>query len=182
MALLERLVQIKMKLWIVVGVLLAILITMIAALVIAASLLAAWDSRKAPRIVKNQLGMEFVSVPAGTFTMGSDHGSNDERPAHQVTISKPFLIGRYEVTAGQWKAVMGKEPPNFKADFLPAQFVSWNEAQEFIRRFLLHVLPDGFIHIRHFGFLANRSKKQALAQCRNLLKFQQPFPGLVYPH
>src|SRR5437588_7455038 len=128
MALLERLIQIKMKLWIVVGVLLAILITMIAALVIAASLLAAWDSRKAPRIVKNQLGMEFVSVPAGTFTMGSDNGSNDERPAHQVTISKPFLIGRYEVTAGQWKAVMGKEPPNFKADFLPAQFVSWNEA------------------------------------------------------
>ena len=44
-------------------------------------------------------------------------------------------------------------------------------AQEFIRRFLLHVLPDGFMRIRHFGFLANRSKKQALAQCRNLLKF-----------
>ena len=44
------------------------------------------------------------------------------------------------------------------------------EAQEFIRRFLLHVLPDGFMRIRHFGFLANRSKKQALAQCRKLLK------------
>ena len=43
------------------------------------------------------------------------------------------------------------------------------EAQEFIRRFLLHVLPDGFMRIRHFGFLANRSKKQALAQCRQLL-------------
>ena len=43
------------------------------------------------------------------------------------------------------------------------------EAQEFIRRFLLHVLPDGFMRIRHFGFLANRSKKQALAQCRKLL-------------
>jgi Putative transposase/Transposase zinc-binding domain len=43
-------------------------------------------------------------------------------------------------------------------------------AQEFIRRFLLHVLPDGFMRVRHFGFLANRSKKQALAQCRKLLK------------
>ena len=37
------------------------------------------------------------------------------------------------------------------------------EAQEFIRRFLLHVLPEGFMRIHHFGFLANRSKKQALA-------------------
>jgi hypothetical protein len=43
------------------------------------------------------------------------------------------------------------------------------DAHEFIRRFLLHVLPDGFMRIRHFGFLANRSKKQALAQCRKLL-------------
>jgi hypothetical protein len=43
------------------------------------------------------------------------------------------------------------------------------DAQEFIRRFLLHVLPDGFMRIRHFGFLANRSKKHALPQCRKLL-------------
>ncbi|HEY2923057.1 MAG TPA: IS91 family transposase, partial [Candidatus Binatia bacterium] len=44
------------------------------------------------------------------------------------------------------------------------------KAHEFIRRFLLHVLPDGFMRIRHFGFLANRSKKQMLTQCRKLLK------------
>ena len=42
------------------------------------------------------------------------------------------------------------------------------DAQEFIRRFLLHVLPDGFMRIRHFGFLANRAKKHALPQCRKL--------------
>jgi putative transposase/transposase-like zinc-binding protein len=50
------------------------------------------------------------------------------------------------------------------------------EAQEFIRRFLLHVLPDGFMRIRHFGLLANRSKKQALAQCRKLLKLDPALP------
>jgi hypothetical protein len=50
------------------------------------------------------------------------------------------------------------------------------EAQEFIRRFLLHVLPEGFMRIRHFGFLANRSKKQALAQCRKLLKLVPALP------
>ncbi len=43
------------------------------------------------------------------------------------------------------------------------------QAGEFIRCFLLHVLPDGFMRVRHFGFLANRSKKQALTQCRKLL-------------
>jgi hypothetical protein len=50
------------------------------------------------------------------------------------------------------------------------------DAHEFIRRFLLHVLPDGFMRIRHFGFLANRSKKQALAQCRRLLKIDAALP------
>jgi hypothetical protein len=50
------------------------------------------------------------------------------------------------------------------------------EAQEFIRRFLLHVLPDGFMRIRHFGFLANRSKKQALSRCREFLGLPPALP------
>ena len=50
------------------------------------------------------------------------------------------------------------------------------DAQEFIRRFLLHVLPEGFMRMRHFGFLANRSKKQALAQCRRILKLAPVLP------
>jgi hypothetical protein len=50
------------------------------------------------------------------------------------------------------------------------------DAQEFIRRFLLHVLPDGFMRIRHFGFLANRSKKQALTRCRRLLNLDPASP------
>ena len=43
------------------------------------------------------------------------------------------------------------------------------EATEFIRRFLLHVLPKGFMRIRHYGFLANRFRRQKLALCRRLL-------------
>jgi len=50
------------------------------------------------------------------------------------------------------------------------------ETQEFIRRFLLHILPDGFMRVRHFGFLANRSKKQALPQCRTLLDLDSVLP------
>jgi formylglycine-generating enzyme required for sulfatase activity len=85
--------------------------------------------------------MEFVSVPAGSFMMGSETGGNEEKPAHQVTISHSFLMGRKEVTAGEWKAVMGQEPNNFKGDRYPAQFVTWNKAQEFIRR--LNQMNDG---------------------------------------
>lgn len=43
------------------------------------------------------------------------------------------------------------------------------DAVEFIRRFLLHVLPTGFMHIRHYGFLANRGRKEKLALVRKLL-------------
>jgi hypothetical protein len=47
------------------------------------------------------------------------------------------------------------------------------EAIEFTRRFLLHVLPSGFVHIRHFGFLANRYRKEKLALCRTLLAVRE---------
>ena len=52
------------------------------------------------------------------------------------------------------------------------------DAQEFIRRFMLHVLPQGFMRIRHFGFLANRAKKHALPQCRKLLGLNPALPEL----
>jgi hypothetical protein len=50
------------------------------------------------------------------------------------------------------------------------------DAHEFIHRFLLHVLPDGFMRIRHFGFLANRSKKHLLSRCRKLLNLDPALP------
>jgi hypothetical protein len=48
------------------------------------------------------------------------------------------------------------------------------EAAEFIRRFLLHVLPDGFMRIRHYGYLANRYRRQKLEVCRRLLGCDGP--------
>ena len=53
------------------------------------------------------------------------------------------------------------------------------EAAEFIRRFLLHVVPDGFVRIRHFGLLANRTRTSKLARCRELLA--QPTPAADRP-
>lgn len=51
-------------------------------------------------------------------------------------------------------------------------------AQEFIRRFLLHLLPDSYMRIRHYGFLANRCKKQNLARCRELLGLCPDLPEI----
>lgn len=53
------------------------------------------------------------------------------------------------------------------------------EAGEFIRRFLLHVLPDGFMKIRHFGFLSNRYKKEKVQICRELIGDNSPLPERV---
>ena len=53
------------------------------------------------------------------------------------------------------------------------------DGDEFLRRFLLHVVPDGFVRIRHFGLLANRRRAAALAQCRLLLT--QPPPPADLP-
>src|ERR1700687_1761505 len=52
------------------------------------------------------------------------------------------------------------------------------DAVEFIRRFLLHVLPSGMVRIRQFGFLANRVRRQKLEQCRALLAARQPSPTI----
>ena len=49
-------------------------------------------------------------------------------------------------------------------------------ADEFIRRFLLHILPEGFQRIRYYGFLANRHREQKLARCRQLLAMPPPEP------
>jgi Putative transposase len=52
-------------------------------------------------------------------------------------------------------------------------------AEEFIRRFLLHVLPDGFQRIRYYGFLGNRYREQKLAHCRELLGMPTPKPSAL---
>jgi formylglycine-generating enzyme required for sulfatase activity len=88
-----------------------------------------------PKTLRNSIGMEFVLIPAGEFQMGSDDGEQDEKPVHRVRISKAFYLGEYEVTQGQWQAVMGNNPSRFKGDpNLPVEGVSWDDVQEFIRR------------------------------------------------
>jgi formylglycine-generating enzyme required for sulfatase activity len=87
---------------------------------------------------KNSLGMAFVYIPPGNFTMGSTPGapgrSNDERQ-HHVMLTKGFYMQTTEVTQGQWKAVMGSNPSYFIGcgDDCPVENVSWRDALAFIQ-------------------------------------------------
>src|SRR5262249_11594356 len=81
----------------------------------------------------NNLGMQFTLIRAGEFQMGSTSGADDERPIRTVRISKPFYLGIYEVTQGQWEAVMGNNPNRFTGDpNRPVENVSWEDVQKFI--------------------------------------------------
>jgi formylglycine-generating enzyme required for sulfatase activity len=77
----------------------------------------------------SSLGMQFVLVPAGTYSMGAQ----GRRQGRQVTISQPFSLGKYAVTQAQWIAIMGTNPSRFPGADHPVESVSWDDVQEFIR-------------------------------------------------
>ena len=85
------------------------------------------------------VSFEMVYVQGGTFQMGAtaEQGSDaydGEKPVHSVTLSD-FHIGKYEVTQGLWKEVMGENPSYNKAgDNYPVEMVSWEDCQRFIER------------------------------------------------
>lgn len=82
---------------------------------------------------------ELAAIPTGTFQMGSpdtESGrSSDEGPVHTVNV-RGFWMGKTEVTQGLWKAVMGSNPSGFSScgDSCPVERVSWDDAQEFIKK------------------------------------------------
>lgn len=93
--------------------------------------------------VEAAINIELVPINAGCFLMGSPESEVDrnieEGPVHQVTLTRNFYIGKYEVTQGQWEAVMGGagswpgtslEAPSLEYGLSathPAYFVSWND-------------------------------------------------------
>ena len=91
-------------------------------------------ARLAPRLT-NSVGIEFVLIPAGVFTMGAIDSYPDEQPIRTVRLSRPFYLGKYEVTQAQWEAVMGYNPSAWRGQRnLPVEQVSWEDAQEFLWR------------------------------------------------
>jgi formylglycine-generating enzyme required for sulfatase activity len=108
--------------------------------------------------VKKVAGIDLVSMPAGEFHMGSDRDDKDafdvEKPRHKVRITRPFYLGKYKVTVGQFKRFVAAtgyqteaekagdlwtwEKPGFQRGFdqtdeHPVVCVSWNDADAFCR-------------------------------------------------
>lgn len=82
-------------------------------------------------------GMDFIWIPGGCYNMGSPPNElgrdADEGPVHKVCLDG-FWIGKYEVTQGQWKKIMEKNPSFFnRKDDYPVDSVSWNDVQFFMQ-------------------------------------------------
>jgi formylglycine-generating enzyme required for sulfatase activity len=86
-------------------------------------------------VIEPGTGMEFLTVHGGCFPMGDSSGDADEQPVHQICLDD-FLIGKYEVTQGQWLQIMGTRPSFFSScgDTCPVESISWDEVQTFITR------------------------------------------------
>ncbi len=102
------------------------------------------------KVVTNSIGMMLVPIPPGKFVMGSPekelHRNSDE-VSHEVTITRPFHMGIYEVTQQQYEVVMGANPSFFaksgggkqrvnRKDTAqhPVERVSWNDAVAFCKK------------------------------------------------
>ncbi len=139
-------------------------------LLLATATLYAQQTDRTALKVTNMIGMEFERIEPGSMivgrvqlecpsppdTRGVDESlrwteedfercqalaRRDARPGFLVNIQEPYYLGKYEVTQGQWKKVMGMNPSFFKADRVegdtdrhPVEGVSWEQAQEFIRK------------------------------------------------
>ncbi|MCH7686834.1 MAG: SUMF1/EgtB/PvdO family nonheme iron enzyme, partial [Planctomycetes bacterium] len=103
------------------------------------------------KTITNSIGMKLVRIPAGEFLMGATDtdpgGREDEKPQHRVRITQPFYMGAYEVTQGEFQAVMGLNPSFFSNEGpvkdslkefdcarFPVDGVTWYQAEEFCRR------------------------------------------------
>jgi len=107
------------------------------------------QNAESPKEITNSIGMKLVLIPRGTFTMGSP----DRYREREVTISRDYYLGAYEVTQAQYEKLMGANPSGFRRDQIvkrhpetgrilrtgdysnhPVESVSWYDAMEFCKR------------------------------------------------
>jgi formylglycine-generating enzyme required for sulfatase activity len=100
------------------------------------------------RVAEPWTGMSLVELPPGRFTMGSlssEIGRNDDEVLHDVEITRPFLIGQFEVTQQEWRTVMGTSPSQFGAcgGRCPVENVTFADVEQFLTKMNAHVAPAG---------------------------------------
>ena len=98
------------------------------------------------KAITNSIGMKLVLIHPGSFTMGSPIGEDptrgDDELPHEVTISKSYYLGAYEVTQRQYEEVMGGNPSYFQKQRIgnrdssknPVETVSWKDAISFCQK------------------------------------------------
>jgi formylglycine-generating enzyme required for sulfatase activity len=91
-----------------------------------------------PIEIENMIGMRFRLIPPGSFIMGSPEsqlGRSTDEPEHVKVIERPFYMGKYEVTQGQYLAIMGENPSAFKkvGPNAPVEEVTWRNCVAFTR-------------------------------------------------
>lgn len=105
---------------------------------------------EAPKEVKNSIDTKLALIPAGKFVMGSpadEKHRNADETQHEVAITKPFYLGVFEVTQGQYQKMMGLNPSSFSKNgpgklrvanqdtsAYPVERVSWLDAVEFCKK------------------------------------------------
>ena len=99
----------------------------------------AWSQAPAEKHgkLKNSIGMEFASIPAGKFLMGSPETEKErdrDETQHEMTLTQCFRMGVHEVTQAQYEQVMGKNPSELKGNTLPVETVSYKDALAFCKK------------------------------------------------
>ncbi|MDA8989785.1 SUMF1/EgtB/PvdO family nonheme iron enzyme, partial [Opitutales bacterium] len=79
--------------------------------------------------LNSTVSLEMIWVEPGTFTMGS-FGESQE---HEVTLTKGYYLGKYEVAQSQYQAVVNSNPSNFSGENKPVEYVSWGQARNFVQ-------------------------------------------------
>ena len=98
----------------------------------------------------NGVKIEMVKIDPGTFIMGTSAGElgrDKDETQHQVTLSKAFWLGKFEVTQAQYEAVMGKNPSDFRGSDRPVEKVTWYNAKDFcskLNKRYARILPQGY--------------------------------------
>ncbi|MAS94271.1 MAG: hypothetical protein CMO55_13825, partial [Verrucomicrobiales bacterium] len=93
-------------------------------------------------------GIEFIWCPPGDFFMGSPESEkdrDDDETQHSVTLTRGFWMAKTECTQAQWTSAMGSNPSEFEGDMLPVETVSWDDAQEWLKKMNeQHSMPEGW--------------------------------------
>jgi serine/threonine protein kinase len=90
-------------------------------------------------LILDGIPMDFAKIQPGRYVMGCNGCDDSQKPEHMVELSRPFQIGRTEVTEKHWSAVMAGKASGLNK---PRVNVSWNEAQQFLAK--LNARDDGF--------------------------------------